>query len=252
MGRRVFILLYHHVGAPPRDVLRRKLWVTPGLIALHVRFLRALGYRFTTVSEALATDAGRLACVTFDDGFRDNVDLGLPALRALGVPGTVYVVTGEVGRQAVSFDEETGTGASDMASWDDLRKLRDAGWEVGSHGAAHRRLARLPADEQRRLVAASREALARELGSPPRSFAFPYGSYSAETLHAVREAGFESALTTRRGVAREDDDPFQLPRVTIGGQHALHAVRALKLALVEVGLLPLHRPPLVGGAGTAR
>ena len=38
----------------------------------------------------------RALAVTFDDGYADNHRLGLPVLRALGLPATVYVATGAV------------------------------------------------------------------------------------------------------------------------------------------------------------
>jgi peptidoglycan/xylan/chitin deacetylase (PgdA/CDA1 family) len=38
----------------------------------------------------------RALVVTFDDGYADNHRLGLPVLRALGLPATVYVATGAV------------------------------------------------------------------------------------------------------------------------------------------------------------
>jgi peptidoglycan/xylan/chitin deacetylase (PgdA/CDA1 family) len=239
MSRRILILAYHHVGAPPQGFLRRKLWVTPMLLALHVGFLRALGYEFTTISQAMAARSGRFACATFDDGFADVFQLGYPALRALDVPATFYPVTDEVGRRGVAFAEDDGTCASDMAGWDDLRALAAAGWEIGSHSATHRRLARLPVSEQRALLTRSRDTLERELGSPPRSLAYPYGSYCAETIAVAREAGFETALTTRRGLAADASDPMQLPRVTIGGQRWLHAARLAKLLLLHARLLPV-------------
>jgi peptidoglycan/xylan/chitin deacetylase (PgdA/CDA1 family) len=38
----------------------------------------------------------RAMAITFDDGYADNHRLGLPVLRALGLPATVYVATGSV------------------------------------------------------------------------------------------------------------------------------------------------------------
>src|SRR5262249_29709356 len=38
----------------------------------------------------------RALVITFDDGYADNYRLGLPVLRALGLPATVYVATGAV------------------------------------------------------------------------------------------------------------------------------------------------------------
>jgi hypothetical protein len=50
MASQALILNYHHVGTPPPGFVRRRLWVTPSLLAFHIRVLRTLGYAFSTVS----------------------------------------------------------------------------------------------------------------------------------------------------------------------------------------------------------
>ncbi len=63
--------------------------------------MRALSRFFTPL--ALGEGVERLrngnlpahaACVTFDDGYRDNVDVALPILRRHGVPATFFIATG--------------------------------------------------------------------------------------------------------------------------------------------------------------
>jgi peptidoglycan/xylan/chitin deacetylase (PgdA/CDA1 family) len=44
--------------------------------------------------------------VTFDDGYRDNFTLALPVLQEFGVPATVFVTTGQVGRHTVFWWNE--------------------------------------------------------------------------------------------------------------------------------------------------
>ena len=39
----------------------------------------------------------RSVCVTFDDGYRDNLDCALPVLEQFGIPVTVFVATGFLG-----------------------------------------------------------------------------------------------------------------------------------------------------------
>jgi peptidoglycan/xylan/chitin deacetylase (PgdA/CDA1 family) len=43
----------------------------------------------------------RAAAVTFDDGFRNNYQYAFPALKATGVPATIFVATGHIGRECL-------------------------------------------------------------------------------------------------------------------------------------------------------
>jgi len=42
----------------------------------------------------------RTVIITFDDGYRDNLTLGLPVLEKYGVPATIYITTGFIDRTA--------------------------------------------------------------------------------------------------------------------------------------------------------
>ncbi len=93
---RAFVLMYHRVSAerdylglctPPAvfdrqmTLLRRRMRVLP---------LRQLAERLRQ-PEPLAED---VAAITFDDGYRDNLDVALPILERHGLPATVFVATG--------------------------------------------------------------------------------------------------------------------------------------------------------------
>lgn len=68
---------------------------------LQMAFVRR-AYRVVPLDEMVdALAAGRplpprALVITFDDGYADNHHLGLPVLRALGLPATVYVATGSL------------------------------------------------------------------------------------------------------------------------------------------------------------
>lgn len=71
----------------------------------------ARSYRVLTVRDAisaLARDTGRgerpIACVTFDDGYRDNFDYAAPILESHGLRATFFVCTGFIQGTAIWFD----------------------------------------------------------------------------------------------------------------------------------------------------
>jgi peptidoglycan/xylan/chitin deacetylase (PgdA/CDA1 family) len=56
------------------------------------------------IVDRLSTGAplpSRAAAVTFDDGFRNNYQYAFPILRASGVPATIFVATGHIGRECL-------------------------------------------------------------------------------------------------------------------------------------------------------
>ena len=68
-------------------------------------------YRIVSVDDVLAArrDGTRLPpralLITFDDGWKDNVDFALPRLRATGMPALLFVVADVVGRRLPFYQE---------------------------------------------------------------------------------------------------------------------------------------------------
>jgi len=95
-GSRLSILIYHRV-LPGPDPLNN--W-DPTAAEFESQ-IRALSRFFTPLALGEAVERLRkgtlpahAACVTFDDGYRDNVDVALPILRRHGVPATFFIATG--------------------------------------------------------------------------------------------------------------------------------------------------------------
>ncbi len=94
------ILMLHHVRPARRDRFQpnKQLEVTPEFLARVVRRLRRTGVDLVSLDEMhrrlTMRDFGRrFACVTFDDGYRDNKEWAYPVLKQAEVPFCVYVAT---------------------------------------------------------------------------------------------------------------------------------------------------------------
>jgi peptidoglycan/xylan/chitin deacetylase (PgdA/CDA1 family) len=92
------ILTLHHVRPPRSDRFQpnRLLEVTPRFLAGVVKLLKRSGVDVISLDEMRrrmsARDFGRrFVCLTFDDGYRDNLEHAYPILRDAGFPFAVYV-----------------------------------------------------------------------------------------------------------------------------------------------------------------
>ena len=221
--QRVAILMYHKVGAPVRCARDRALNVTPASFARQVRLIGRLGYRVMPLVEAVhalsrdITLPRRTACFTFDDGYICVRDHAAPILAAASHAATVYVPTAWVG-DASRWAPHAGADVLPIMAWEDLRRLRDAGWEIGGHTRSHSRLGALPDVHAHAEIAAGLADTEAALGRAARTFCYPYGDRNERTADLVREAGFIGACTTTSGVVTIGREHYLLPRVKVAFQ----------------------------------
>jgi peptidoglycan/xylan/chitin deacetylase (PgdA/CDA1 family) len=90
-----------------------------------------------------------------------------------------------------------------------------AGMEVGSHTRTHADLEKTTPELAREEIKGSRQELEEQLRCEVRHFCYPYGRFSAAHSELVREAGYVTATTTRRGRVHTGDEPMALRRVLV-------------------------------------
>jgi peptidoglycan/xylan/chitin deacetylase (PgdA/CDA1 family) len=100
------ILMFHHVRPwAERDFApNRLLEITPQFLDATLGFVRARGFEIISLDTALqrmAAPAERpFVVLTFDDGYRDNVEYALPVLERHAAPFTMFVTSGFADRTA--------------------------------------------------------------------------------------------------------------------------------------------------------
>ncbi|CAG0956861.1 hypothetical protein GPROT1_00519 [Gammaproteobacteria bacterium] len=187
--------------------------------------------RRRVVSLAQAVDAlgsresTRLAAITFDDGYRDFVDLALPRLRERRLHATLFVPAEHVG----GYNQWDDGRARRRAILDapELCALDPSEVEVGAHGATHVRMRGLSRQSLERETRGAREKLEALCGRPVRLFAYPYGQlddFDRAAEAAVEEAGFIAACSTAFGRGSRSGDRFRLRRVGIEPRDSLGRV----------------------------
>lgn len=152
--------------------------------------------------------------VTFDDGYLDNLEHGLPILTDLGIPATIFLVAAIADRRELFNWYRRNPPAA--IHWDDARAL--AGHELvefQAHGRLHRRLTALSDAQARDEIAGAKDEIEHHLGTPVSSFCFAAGVWGEREIGIVKESGFRGAVTNKPGVDHEGADPFRLKRLTV-------------------------------------
>lgn len=218
------ILCYHNVAEPPESTRFKLLYVSPEKFERQLWAMRRLGLRGVSISEGLRRlDEGssrRYVALTFDDGYADTATTAAPLLKQYGFGATCYVVTSAVGTYN-RWDEEFLQERKTLMSREQIERWLSAGLEVGSHTCSHPRLHEVSRDEALREIVESRVALRDLFGAAVAHFAYPFGQFTEEVSQLVRSAGYLSAVTVLRGVARASDDRFRLPRILVDGEKGL-------------------------------
>lgn len=156
------------------------------------------------------------ACVTFDDGYADNMRFAVPLLIEHGIPFTYFVSTNHVLRnEPFPHDVKAGRPLPPNTGRQ-LRELAAAGVEIGGHTRSHADLCAVRhasqlADE----IVVCKHELEQCIGQPVRYFAFPYGQHANLCGAAFRlayQAGYDGVCSAYGGYNFPGDDPFHLRR----------------------------------------
>src|SRR5262245_41930182 len=105
MSSQLLILGLHRVGFPPPNAKIRGLFISPRLLSFQIWLLKRRGYKFMTLRDAMSRNESKRAVLTFDDGYADNLSAALPVLKKHNVSATLFVITGDVGKEDVVWDE---------------------------------------------------------------------------------------------------------------------------------------------------
>ena len=92
-----FVTLTYHRVRPQQDPLYPDMCFVESFdsqLRMLSRFFNVLPLDEALRLSEQGTLPARTVCITFDDGYRDNVDIALPMLRQYALPATFFIATG--------------------------------------------------------------------------------------------------------------------------------------------------------------
>ncbi len=211
------ILFYHRVAdqhlnpwtISNRDFERHLDWLSK-----NVRFVSLQDIQLT---QAANVRAEMEVAITFDDGYRENLDWALPELIQRKIPCTYFVTTGNVeSQEPFKHDLDLGTPLQ-VHTKKEIQQLAEYGIEIGCHTDSHLDLGlQYSREELLSEIRDSRHKLQDWTGQSIDYFAFPYGlpnNISQAAIDIVLESGFKGFVSAYGGWNWPGEDDFHLQRI---------------------------------------
>lgn len=235
------ILMYHYIRRPPstrNDLLGFKLSVAPEVFEAQMDWLRTNGFHTVTFNHLRAYFAGtealpsRPIVITLDDGYRDLYTTAFPILQSHGFNAVAYVVTGFVDRPQYVTRAQ-------------IIEMDHAGIEIASHTVNHADLSHTSFGNTVAEVVQSKRWLEQLLGHSVLDFAYPSGKFTAQTIDALKQSGYETAVTTRTSTTHSLLDRYEWGRVRVGGGESLQEfIDSLGPGMASVPVVNVDVEPL--------
>lgn len=142
-----------------------------------------------SASASLLAIPDKLVVLTFDDGHKSDFTFVAPMLQRYGFGATFFVTEG--------LDT---TDKTNFLTWEEIRALDEAGFDIGSHSASHPDMPSLSKEEMRGELEHIERRCQEHGVRKPTSFGYPGGGHSLEAVEVLTEAGYRFA---RYGVTPE-------------------------------------------------
>jgi peptidoglycan/xylan/chitin deacetylase (PgdA/CDA1 family) len=175
--------------------------------------IQAAGHRVVPLRELLEQPAepDRVA-LSFDDGFRTVLTGAAPVLAELGLPATLFLTTGQVGKDNRWPGQPVGAPVEPMLDWSEVEQLAASGWDIQAHSVSHPDLRALSVARMQEELEGCCAAIQARFGKHPDVFAYPYGYLDARAA-ALVGARFRHAVTTTFDTLDAAHPPHRQPRL---------------------------------------
>ncbi len=260
------VLNYHNFSDYSNYRIRRGSLLSSGHQANFEKQAKWLKRHFKFTNPAhfyeQTADKGLQVFLTFDDGYKDNVEIAFPILDKHKLIAAFFIVSSipdnnqwlwhdkvrylvstnvlesaktelalknlNLGKEPDSIFlkevkalESTLPDYRLMMNWDELQRLKQHGFIIGSHTHTHSPLKFLSPEKRIEEMNLSRQTIASKLNGDLSYFAYPNGLYDDACHSLMKDFGVKYAFTTNPGFNLQNDSPLEIKRIGINASDSI-------------------------------
>ena len=220
-----FILCYHSISNGNWEFS-----VTPENFKKQIEFLFK-NYQPFSVNDLKKYLEGNLQTskpfflITFDDGYKDVYGIK-EYIKSKGLHPLMFLISDTNNSDRKELDT-----SYPLLSVDEIKVLKNEGWDFGSHSATHSDFNTLPSENFEKEVINSKIELEKQLGFEIKYFSYPKGRYNDSIIDYVKKAGYELAFSMDNRILDKNCSKFTIPRVGVMNTHSFIEFMSLPLFL---------------------
>lgn len=220
--REVPILMYHHLVPDEEEIQGDTIHI--GQLQEELSMLREQGYETVTMQEVIDFAEGngdlpkKPVCLTFDDGYLSNYELGFPLLKEFDMKATIFVIGATFGNK--EYYKDTEFRITPHFGTEEMTEMADSGlvlfqshsfdmhqWPPFEAGDRIRNnILPLEGESDEEYAAAvtedftrSKKELEAVTGQKVEAFAYPGGKYCERSEELLASLGVKATLTIEHG-----------------------------------------------------
>jgi peptidoglycan/xylan/chitin deacetylase (PgdA/CDA1 family) len=198
--------MFHAVGSHAYGDSRRLFTLSTEQFEKNIKLLVAFGeINVVSLDETAIADDRRNIAITFDDGYKDNLEIAAPLLGDLGLPFTVFVTTEFVRKSKAGF-----LAPADLRALVSIPQVK-----IGSHGASHLDLTTCDDSILIKELRGSKDYLEDTIGQSIDTLSYPYGKVNERVRQTAISIGYKLGACSRGGLNNSTVDRMLLRRTEI-------------------------------------
>ncbi len=210
------VLMYHSIGGKN---IKKEIVLDKEIFELQIKTLFDKGYKTIMPGDLFCSQKNeKNIMITFDDGYKDNIDIAFPILKKYGFKATVFVATSSIGSPG-------------KMTIDDLKFLSKEGWGISNHTENHQKLTLI---SDKKVIedefCVAKDKIINITGKEKEAsvFAYPNNRYNDEVVKILSQAGAVICFAGGEGFLQSvEKQRYFIPRIDVSKNISLTKFKTL-------------------------